>query len=113
LDRDYTRVLLLRQRHAKAKKKLEELQAKLSGILHEVELKRLTHFEAANRVVEIREEMDDLIQELKKSAKKNKMPFGLIISSDRSSPFYLNKNLKTELRVTISENHELTLDILP
>lgn len=50
----------------KHKKSIEELQRKLGAVLYEVEQKRLTHHEAANRVVEIREEMDELISQMKR-----------------------------------------------
>ena len=49
----------------KHKKSLEELQRKLGAILYEVDQKKISHYEAANRVVQIKEEMEDLINEMK------------------------------------------------
>ncbi len=49
----------------KYKEQLEELQQSLSTILYEVEKKRLPHHEAANRVVEVREKMDELSKQMK------------------------------------------------
>jgi hypothetical protein len=52
------------------KKTLEELQQSLSTILYEIEKKRLSHHEAANRVVEVREKMDVLVRQMKIKVKK-------------------------------------------
>jgi hypothetical protein len=49
------------------KKKLEELKKSISTILDEVEHNALPRHEAANRIVEVREQMDALIKELKDS----------------------------------------------
>jgi hypothetical protein len=47
------------------KKTLQELQKKLAAVLEDVAQKKLSSLEAANRVVEIREQMDELIIKMK------------------------------------------------
>ncbi|HEY0740334.1 MAG TPA: hypothetical protein VGD40_02695 [Chryseosolibacter sp.] len=41
----------------------------IASILHDVDAKKITHSEAANRIVELREQMDELLQQIKKSVK--------------------------------------------